>query len=70
MTYYSNLTVFFYPGIPLSGDTGQPNHRWGASQSDIAFLEAESIHWENHVIRFARKTTGPIALLWFDESAS
>ena len=39
----------------------------GASQSDIAFLEAENIDWENHVISFARKKTGSIAIMRFDE---
>lgn len=39
----------------------------GASQSDIAFLEASNIDWENRVISFARKKTGAIALMRFDE---
>jgi integrase len=39
----------------------------GASQSDIAFLEAANIDWENRVISFARKKTGAIALMRFDE---
>jgi integrase len=39
----------------------------GAAQSDIAFLEAENIDWEHSVISFARKKTGSIALMRFDE---
>src|SRR5882762_5846673 len=30
----------------------------GASQSDIAFLEAKNVDWENRVISFTRKKTG------------
>ena len=39
----------------------------GASQSDIAFLEAENIDWEQNVISFARKKTSSIAIMRFDE---
>jgi integrase len=39
----------------------------GAAQSDLAFLEAEDIDWEHYVIGFARKKTGSIALMRFDE---
>jgi integrase len=39
----------------------------GASQSDIAFLEAGNIDWESKVVSFARKKTGSIALMRFDE---
>ena len=39
----------------------------GASQSDIAFLEAENIDWEARVISFARKKTGSIALMRLDD---
>jgi integrase len=39
----------------------------GASQSDIAFLEAENIDWEHNVISFARKKTGSIAIMRFDD---
>jgi integrase len=39
----------------------------GASQSDIAFLKAEDIDWENNVISFSRKKTGSIAIMRFDE---
>ncbi|MGD0061760.1 MAG: tyrosine-type recombinase/integrase [Verrucomicrobiia bacterium] len=42
----------------------------GASQTDLANLEAESIDWEHHVISFARKKTGSIALLRFDEETA
>jgi integrase len=37
----------------------------GASQADLASLEAENVDWEQHVISFARKKTGSIALLRF-----
>jgi integrase len=39
----------------------------GAAQSDIGFLEAESIDWKNHVISFARKKTGSVAIMRFDD---
>jgi integrase len=39
----------------------------GASQSDIAHLQAENIDWENSVISFARMKTKAIALLHFGE---
>jgi integrase len=39
----------------------------GASQTDIALLEAKDIDWENHVLSYARKKTGSIALMRFDE---
>jgi integrase len=39
----------------------------GASQSDIAFLEAENIDWENNVISFSRKKTGSISIMHFDD---
>lgn len=42
----------------------------GASQSDLAFLEAENIDPGNHVISFARKKTGSIALMRFDEETA
>ena len=42
----------------------------GASQSDIAFLEAENIDWEARVISFARKKTGSIALMRFDDETA
>jgi integrase len=38
----------------------------GASQTDLAFLEAENIDWEHHVISYARKKTGTIAIMRFD----
>ncbi len=38
----------------------------GASQTDIALLEAKNIDWEDSVISFARKKTGSIALMRFD----
>jgi integrase len=39
----------------------------GASQSDIAFLDAQNIDWENRVISFARKKTGSVAIMRFDD---
>jgi len=42
----------------------------GASQSDIACLEAGNIDWENHVISFARKKTGSIAIMRFDDEVA
>jgi len=42
----------------------------GASQSDIAFLEAENIDWQAQVISFARKKTCSIALMRFDEETA
>jgi len=39
----------------------------GASQSDPAFLEAENVDWEHHVISYARQKTGSIAIMRFDE---
>jgi integrase len=38
----------------------------GASQSDLSLLEAENIDWEHSVISFARKKTGSIAIMRFD----
>lgn len=42
----------------------------GASQSDVAFLEADNIDWETQVISFARKKTGSIALMRFDDDVA
>ena len=42
----------------------------GASQSDLAFLEAENIDWEHHVISYARKKTGSIAIMRFAEDVA
>jgi integrase len=39
----------------------------GASQSDLANLEAENIDWETNVISFTRMKTGSIALMRFDD---
>lgn len=39
----------------------------GASQSDLACLNAEDIDWEHHAVAFARKKTGTIAIMRFDE---
>lgn len=38
----------------------------GASQSDIAYLEASSVDWEAKAIGYARKKTGSIALMRLD----
>jgi len=42
----------------------------GASQSDLTFLEAENVDWENHVISYARKKTGTVAIMRFDEDVA
>jgi integrase len=42
----------------------------GASQSDVAFLEAENVDWQNHVISFARKKTGSVAIMRFDDDVA
>jgi integrase len=42
----------------------------GASQSDLAFLEAENVDWEHHVISFERKKTGSIAMLRFGDEVA
>lgn len=39
----------------------------GASQSDLAFLEAENIDWQDKVISFARKKTGQQSFIRFGE---
>jgi integrase len=38
----------------------------GASQTDLALLEAENIDWEHNVVSFTRKKTGSIAIMRFD----
>ena len=43
---------------------------FGASQSDVAFLDAENVDWQNHVISYARKKTGSIAVMRFDEDVA
>jgi integrase len=42
----------------------------GASQSDLAFLESENVDWENHTIGYARKKTGSVAIVRFDEDVA
>jgi integrase len=37
----------------------------GASQSDIAFLEADNIDWQNNIISFVRKKTKAISFVRF-----
>jgi integrase len=39
----------------------------GASQSDLAGLNAEDVDWDHHVISYARQKTGSIAIMRFDE---
>ena len=39
----------------------------GASQTDIALFEAKDIDWEHKVLGYARKKTGSIASMRFDE---
>ena len=38
----------------------------GASQSDLAGLNAEDVDWEHHVISYARRKTGSIAIMRID----
>ena len=40
----------------------------GASQTDIALLEAENIDWSRRVLAFTRKKTKTIAILRFDDA--
>jgi integrase len=42
----------------------------GASQSDIAYLDAENVDWQSNVISFARRKTGSIAIMRFDEDVA
>jgi hypothetical protein len=42
----------------------------GASQSDLANLEAENIDWEHNVVSFARRKTGSIAIMRFDNEVA
>ena len=37
----------------------------GGSQSDLAFLEAENVDWQNHIISFARRKTGQLSHVRF-----
>ena len=39
----------------------------GASQSDLAFLEAENVDWDHHVISYERMKTKTVAIMRFDE---
>ena len=39
----------------------------GASQSDLAFLEAENVDWDNHSISYQRMKTGTVAIMRMDE---
>jgi integrase len=39
----------------------------GASQSDLAFLEAENVDWDNHVVSYKRMKSGTVAIMRFDE---
>lgn len=42
----------------------------GAAQTDIALLEAGNIDWQNRFISFARKKTGSIAIMRFDDEVA
>ena len=42
----------------------------GASQSDIAFLEAENIDFEKKVVSYARMKTGSVAVMRFDDEVA
>ena len=37
----------------------------GASQSDIAFLEADNVDWQNQIISYERKKSGEVAFIRF-----
>ncbi|HEX5399077.1 MAG TPA: tyrosine-type recombinase/integrase [Verrucomicrobiae bacterium] len=39
----------------------------GASQSDLAFLEAENVDWRTNVISYQRMKTGTVAIMRLDE---
>jgi integrase len=39
----------------------------GASQSDVAFLDAENIDWENKILSYSRRKTGELAFVRFGE---
>ncbi len=39
----------------------------GASQSDLAFLEAENVDWQNNVISYQRMKTNSVAIMRLDE---
>ena len=39
----------------------------GASQSDIAFLEAENVDWENQIISYRRKKSGELVFIRFEK---
>ena len=39
----------------------------GASQSDLAFLQAENVDWDNSVISYSRMKTGTVAIMRLDE---
>jgi integrase len=42
----------------------------GASQSDIAFLDAKDIDWENKIVSYERKKTGELAFVRFTEEVA
>lgn len=42
----------------------------GASQSDIAFLDAKDVNWKERVVAFSRKKTGTKVLQFFDDQTS
>ena len=39
----------------------------GASQSDLAFLEAENVDWDHHIISYKRMKSKTVAIMRFDE---
>ena len=39
----------------------------GASQSDLALLEAENVDWDHHVISYNRRKTGTVAIMRLDK---
>lgn len=42
----------------------------GASQTDLSLLEADNIDWENQIITYARKKTGEVASVRFEEDVA
>jgi integrase len=67
ITWEEHQTIVAREGNPERKAFYQLAWHLGASQSDIAFLEAENIDWEARVISFARKKTGSIALMRLDD---
>jgi len=69
-TLIRHKTALFYDENSALNTFYQMAWHTGASQSDLAFLEAENIDWEHQVISFARQKTGSIARLRFGEDVA